>query len=146
MEENRIFDLVLVKYGYILVIYGHFLVKCGRSLEIFGIDVLYLLSDTGRICTCRSADDDNTVAGAPRLERQQQHRQHSYTIAVAVAEAAAAAATAAVQHQYRRRRCSGSGRGSSESTPTSPGRFGWAFELGRGRVGPDLDRVGPDSD
>jgi hypothetical protein len=39
MEENRIFDLVLVKYGRFLVNYGHILVKCGRFLEIFGIDV-----------------------------------------------------------------------------------------------------------
>ncbi len=41
MEENRIFDLVLVKYGNFLVNFGHILVKCGRFLEIFGIDVMY---------------------------------------------------------------------------------------------------------
>jgi hypothetical protein len=34
MEENRIFDLVLVKYGRFLVNCGHILVKCGRFLEI----------------------------------------------------------------------------------------------------------------
>jgi hypothetical protein len=39
MEENRILDLVLVKYGHFLVNCGHILVKCGRILEIFGIDV-----------------------------------------------------------------------------------------------------------
>ncbi len=39
MKENRIFDLVLVKYGHILVIYRQFLVKCRRFLEFFGIDV-----------------------------------------------------------------------------------------------------------
>jgi hypothetical protein len=42
MEENRIFDLVLVKYGRFLVNYGHILVNCGRFLEIFGIDVEYI--------------------------------------------------------------------------------------------------------
>ncbi len=40
MEENRIFDLVLVKYGRFLVNCSHILVKCGRFLEIFGIDVI----------------------------------------------------------------------------------------------------------
>jgi hypothetical protein len=39
MEEKRIFDLVLVKYGRFLVNCGNILVKCGRFLEIFGIDV-----------------------------------------------------------------------------------------------------------
>ena len=39
MEENRIFDLVLVNYGRFLVNCGNILVKCGRFLEIFGIDV-----------------------------------------------------------------------------------------------------------
>jgi hypothetical protein len=39
MEEKRIFDLVLVKYGLFLVNCGNILVKCGRFLEIFGIDV-----------------------------------------------------------------------------------------------------------
>ncbi len=37
-------------------------------------------------------------------------------------------------------------RVNGDSTPTGPGRFGRFFELGRGRVGPDLDRVGPNSD
>jgi hypothetical protein len=39
MEENRIFDLVLVKYGRILVNCGNNSVKCGRFLVFFGIDV-----------------------------------------------------------------------------------------------------------
>ena len=39
MEEKRIFDLVLVKYGLFLVNCGIILIKCGRFLEIFGIDV-----------------------------------------------------------------------------------------------------------
>jgi hypothetical protein len=65
---------------------------------------------------------------------------------------AAAAATAAFRHECsrrrrrRRRRRSGIRCGSSGSTPSVPGRFGWALELGLGRVGPDSDRVGPDSD
>ena len=42
MEEKRIFDLVLVKYGLFLVNCGNILVKCGRFLEIFGIDVAYV--------------------------------------------------------------------------------------------------------
>ena len=42
MEENRFFDLVLVKYGLFLVNCGNILVKCGRFLEIFGIDVNYV--------------------------------------------------------------------------------------------------------
>jgi hypothetical protein len=37
MEENRIFDLVLVKFG-------HFLVKCGFLFEKSGIDVMDLVS------------------------------------------------------------------------------------------------------
>ncbi len=41
MEEKRIFDLVLVKYGLFLVNCGNILVKCGRFLEIFGIDVAH---------------------------------------------------------------------------------------------------------
>ncbi len=39
MEENRVFDLILVKYGHFLVNFGHVLVKCGRFLEFFSIDV-----------------------------------------------------------------------------------------------------------
>ena len=39
MEEKRIFDLVLVKFGRFLVNCGNILVKCGHFLEIFGIDV-----------------------------------------------------------------------------------------------------------
>ena len=42
MEEKRIFDLVLVKYGLFLVNCGNILVKCGRFVEIFGIDVNYV--------------------------------------------------------------------------------------------------------
>ncbi len=40
MEHNRIFDLVIEKYGHFLVNFGHFLVKSGRFLGNFGIDVL----------------------------------------------------------------------------------------------------------
>ncbi len=40
MEEYRIFDLVLVKYGRFLVNSGNILVKCGRFLVFFGIDVV----------------------------------------------------------------------------------------------------------
>jgi hypothetical protein len=47
MEENRIFNLVLVKYGHFSVNCGHFLVKCGRFLEIFGLDV-YVLGDVNQ--------------------------------------------------------------------------------------------------
>jgi hypothetical protein len=39
MEEKRIFDLVLVKYGRFLVNCGNILVKSGRFLVFFGIDV-----------------------------------------------------------------------------------------------------------
>jgi hypothetical protein len=40
MEEKRIIDLVLVKYGRFLVNCGHILVKSGRFLVFFGIDVM----------------------------------------------------------------------------------------------------------
>jgi hypothetical protein len=39
MEEKRIFDLVLVKFGRFLVNCGNILVKSGRFLVFFGIDV-----------------------------------------------------------------------------------------------------------
>ena len=39
MEEKRIFDLVLVKFGRFLVNSGNILVKSGRFLVFFGIDV-----------------------------------------------------------------------------------------------------------
>ncbi len=39
MEEKRIFDLVLVKYGLFLVNCGNILVKSGRFIDFFGIDV-----------------------------------------------------------------------------------------------------------
>ena len=39
MEEKRIFDLVLVKFGRFLVNCGHILVKSGYFLVFFGIDV-----------------------------------------------------------------------------------------------------------
>ena len=42
MEEKRIFDLVLVKYGRFLVNCGNILVKSGFFLVFFGIDVLSL--------------------------------------------------------------------------------------------------------
>ena len=40
MEEKRIFDLVLVKFGRFLVNSGNILVKSGRFLVFFGIDVI----------------------------------------------------------------------------------------------------------
>ena len=43
MEEKRIFDLVLVKYGRFLVNCGNILVKSGFFLVFFGIDVAQLL-------------------------------------------------------------------------------------------------------
>jgi hypothetical protein len=114
MEENRIFDLVLVKYAYILVIYGHFLVECGRSLEIFGIDVLYLLSDTGRYAPAgllmmttllqerRAWRGSNNIVSiptpSPSPSPRQRRQRHSNTNTVAVA-APAPAAAAASQHQ-----------------------------------------------
>ena len=49
MEEKRIFDLVLVKYGLFLVNCGNILVKCGRFLEFFGIDVSKMTLACGRI-------------------------------------------------------------------------------------------------
>ena len=39
MEEKRIFDLVLVKFGRFLVNCGNILVKSGFFLVFFGIDV-----------------------------------------------------------------------------------------------------------
>ncbi len=39
MEEKRIIDLVLVKFGLFLVNCGNILVKSGRFLVFFGIDV-----------------------------------------------------------------------------------------------------------
>jgi hypothetical protein len=39
MEEKRIFDLVLVKFGRLLVNCGNILVKSGFFLVFFGIDV-----------------------------------------------------------------------------------------------------------
>ncbi len=42
MEEKRIFDLILVKFGRFLVNYGNILVKSGFFLVFFGIDVLSL--------------------------------------------------------------------------------------------------------
>ncbi len=47
MEEKRIFDLVLVKYGRFLVNCGQILVKCGRFLEIFGIESIDVRSSPG---------------------------------------------------------------------------------------------------
>ena len=41
MEEKRIFDLVLVKFGGFLVNCGNILVKSGFFLVFFGIDVRY---------------------------------------------------------------------------------------------------------
>ncbi len=41
MEENQIFDLVLVKFGLFLVDCGNILVKSGRFLVFFGIDVKF---------------------------------------------------------------------------------------------------------
>ncbi len=43
MEEKRIFDLVLVKFGLFLVNCGDILVKSGRFLVFFGIDVIRLI-------------------------------------------------------------------------------------------------------
>jgi hypothetical protein len=85
-----------------------------------------------------NAVDTNSVDAAPAVAASDQRQP-----------GAAAAATAAFRHECsrrRRRRRSGIRCGSSGSTPTDPGRFGWALELGLGRVGPDSDRVGPDSD
>ena len=45
MEEKRIFDLVLVKFGRFLVNCGNILVKSGFFLVFFGIDVQNL-----RVC------------------------------------------------------------------------------------------------
>ena len=42
MEEKRIFDLVLVKFGRFLVNCGNILVKSGFFLVFFGIDVQFL--------------------------------------------------------------------------------------------------------
>ena len=47
MEEKRIFDLVLVKYGRFLVNCGNILVKSGRFLVFFGIDVALALAGVG---------------------------------------------------------------------------------------------------
>ncbi len=44
MEEKRIFDLVLVKFGLFLVNCGDILVKSGRFLVFFGIDVAALVT------------------------------------------------------------------------------------------------------
>ena len=49
MEEKRIFDLVLVKFGRLLVNCGNILVKSGFFLVFFGIDVL---SATAGIVAC----------------------------------------------------------------------------------------------
>ena len=57
MEEKRIFDLVLVKFGRFLVNSGNILVKSGRFLVFFGIDVgafTYLFADRRWSCGGRA--------------------------------------------------------------------------------------------